>query len=78
MKFKKASKDDSLRCLQSVGIDDEILVITSKGVIVRQKVSAIPAQSRTATGVLVQKVDAKNDDEITTVSKVPSYEQEDE
>lgn len=77
MKFKTSSKDDSLKCLQSVGIDDEILVITSKGVIVRQKVSAIPAQSRTATGVLVQKVDAKNGDEISMVSKVPSYEQED-
>ena len=39
-KFKPGLKD-KLTCLRPVGGDDEVLVITSKGVIVRQKVSAI-------------------------------------
>eukprot|EP00557_Chaetoceros_sp_GSL56_P013786 CAMPEP_0176483174 /NCGR_PEP_ID=MMETSP0200_2-20121128/3780_1 /TAXON_ID=947934 /ORGANISM="Chaetoceros sp., Strain GSL56" /LENGTH=905 /DNA_ID=CAMNT_0017879563 /DNA_START=100 /DNA_END=2814 /DNA_ORIENTATION=+ len=63
-KFKKGL-DDRLRCLRAVNEDDEVLVITSKGVIVRQKVSAISCQSRAATGVLVQKVDTASGDFIS-------------
>lgn len=73
-KFKKYSSD-YVSCLRVVKEDDEILVITSKGVIVRQNVSAISIQSRPATGVLVQKVD--DGDEISSVSIVPSYAEED-
>ncbi len=75
-KFKKYSSD-SVSCLRVVHEDDEVLVITAKGVIVRQKVSAIPIQSRAATGVLVQKVDTTNGDQISSVSLVPSYADED-
>lgn len=76
-KFKKFTSD-SISCLRVVNEDDEVLVITSKGVIVRQKVSAIPSQSRSATGVIVQKVDTKNGDNISSVSIVPTYEETDE
>jgi len=76
IKFKKGL-NDSLSCLRVVNEDDEVLVITSKGVIVRQKVDAISAQSRAATGVLVQKVDVKSGDHISTVSTVPTYEETD-
>lgn len=75
-KFKKYSSD-YVSCLRVVHEDDEVLVITAKGVIVRQKVSAIPIQSRAATGVLVQKVDTENGDQISSVSLVPSYAEED-
>lgn len=75
-KFKKGV-DDSLSCLRVVNKEDEVLVITSKGVIVRQNVSAISAQSRAATGVLVQKVDTENGDYISSVSTVPTYEETD-
>ena len=75
-KFKKYSSD-YVSCLRVVREDDEVLVITAKGVIVRQKVSAIPIQGRAATGVLVQKVDTENGDHISSVSLVPSYADED-
>jgi DNA gyrase subunit A len=76
IKFKKGL-EDSLSCLRVVNEDDEILVITNQGVIVRQKVSAISVQSRAATGVLVQKVDAESGDCISSVSTVPTYEETD-
>eukprot|EP00520_Triparma_pacifica_P006407 CAMPEP_0118640518 /NCGR_PEP_ID=MMETSP0785-20121206/4797_1 /TAXON_ID=91992 /ORGANISM="Bolidomonas pacifica, Strain CCMP 1866" /LENGTH=836 /DNA_ID=CAMNT_0006531913 /DNA_START=794 /DNA_END=3301 /DNA_ORIENTATION=- len=60
IKFKEpvdGDEMDSMSCLTLVKEDDEILVTTKRGVIVRQKCSAIPVQSRTATGVRVQKVD---------------------
>lgn len=76
IKFKKGLKD-SLSCLRIVKEDDEVLVITSKGVIVRQKAGAISAQSRAATGVLVQKVDTERGDHISSVSTVPTYEETD-
>jgi len=75
-KFKKFTSD-YVSCLRVVHEDDEVLVITSKGVIVRQKVSAIPSQSRAATGVLVQKVDTGSGDYISSVSIVPTYEEAD-
>jgi len=83
-KFKKGGgnwmnqSDDCLSCLRVVNEDDEVLVITSKGVIVRQKVDAIPVQSRAATGVVVQKVDVDSGDKISSVSTVPTYEESDE
>lgn len=73
LKFKKAQVEDSLSCLRTVNEDDEILVITGKGVMVRQRVSQIPVQSRSATGVTVQKID--QGDHITKVSIVPKYDE---
>ncbi|GAX23176.1 DNA gyrase subunit A [Fistulifera solaris] len=67
--FKKGFEQDEMRCLQIVKEEDEILVITSKGVMVRQQVSQIPSQGRSATGVMVQKLDAG--DQIVGVSIVP-------
>jgi DNA gyrase subunit A len=72
IKFKASAVDDKLSCLRIVNEDDEVLVITSKGVIVRQKVKAISCQKRTATGVMVQKVDGG--DRISSVSIVPMYQ----
>lgn len=69
IKFKKVLENqDRLSCFCIVEKDDEILVNTAKGVMVRQKVSQIASQSRSATGVYVQKVDGG--DKITSVSLV--------
>ena len=68
MKFKASGKDN-VSCLRVVDVDDEVMVITAKGVMVRQKVKDIPSQGRAATGVMVQKLDP--DDSIASVSLVP-------
>jgi DNA gyrase subunit A len=76
IKFKASAVGrDFVTCLRIVKEDDEVLVITAKGVIVRQQVKNISSQGRTATGVLVQKLDAG--DHITSVSLVPKYDETD-
>lgn len=77
IKFKQSNAKDVVSCLRIVNEDDEVLVITAKGIMVRQKVKDISTQSRTATGVLVQRVDVESGDHITSVSLVPTYEEKD-
>jgi len=80
IKFKKSKSEDAeeipdrLSCFCIVNEEDEIMVITSKGVMVRQRVSQIPSQSRSATGVRVQKLN--DSDYISSISLVPTREQE--
>ena len=75
MKFKKNATDDRISCLRAVEAEsDEMLVITKGGIIVRQKVSEITIQGRTATGVTVQKLDVG--DLITSVSIIPRVDEE--
>merc|ERR1740139_1392854 len=71
IKFKPTRFNDKVSTMRVVNEEDEIMLITSQGVMVRQQVKDIPCQSRPATGVLVQKVDAKSGDSISTVSIVP-------
>jgi DNA gyrase subunit A len=79
LKFKKSSSSqssssqDTMACLRAVKESDEVMVITTKGIMVRQQVSVIPTQSRSATGVLIQKLD--EGDHILSVSIVPEYEE---
>jgi DNA gyrase subunit A len=75
IKFKKWLTDqDRLACFFIVKEDDEILINTAKGIMVRQKVRQVPCQGRSGTGVVLQKVDES--DMITSVSVVPSPEEE--
>lgn len=67
IKFRKPN--DQLAALQIVGEDDEMILITSRGIIIRQSVNAISCQSRMATGVQVQRLD--EDDAIVAVALVP-------
>jgi DNA gyrase subunit A len=67
IKFRK--KGDQLAAMQVVGEDDEIILVTSRGIIIRQAVKAISRQSRAATGVRVQRLD--EDDAIVAVALVP-------
>ncbi len=73
-KFRKAG--DQLAALRIVNEDDEIILITSRGIIIRQAVNAISCQSRAATGVRVQRLDG--DDAIVAVALVPPTSEEEE
>lgn len=67
IRFRKPN--DQLAALQVVNENDEIIIITSRGIIIRQVVNAISCQSRAATGVRVQRLD--EDDAIVGVALVP-------
>ena len=70
-KFKNKSRktQDQLAALHIVSDDDEIMMVTSRGIIIRQAVNAISTQSRSATGVRVQRLDVE--DAIMGVAIVP-------
>ncbi|MBR8835115.1 MAG: DNA topoisomerase (ATP-hydrolyzing) subunit A [Stigonema ocellatum SAG 48.90 = DSM 106950] len=68
-KFKNRKIKDQLATLHIVNNDDEIMMVTNRGIIIRQAVNAISIQSRSATGVRVQRLD--EDDAITGVAIVP-------
>lgn len=67
IKFRKTA--DRLAALQIVNDPDEIIMVTNRGIIIRQAVNAISCQSRAATGVRVQRLD--DDDAIAAVALVP-------
>ncbi|MEO9127164.1 MAG: DNA gyrase C-terminal beta-propeller domain-containing protein, partial [Microcoleus sp.] len=68
-KFKSKKGKDQVAALRIVNDSDELMIITNRGIIIRQAVSAISTQSRTATGVRVQRLD--EDDSIVAVALVP-------
>ena len=75
--IKFRSKTDKLVAIDVVNSEDELMIITNRGIIIRQAVDAIPPQSRMATGVRVQRLD--DEDAIAAVALVPpSAEGEDE
>eukprot|EP01035_Chromulina_nebulosa_P026731 gene26731-35038_t len=66
----KDKKDsDALACMRVCDENDEVVLSTSKGTIIRQKVKDITIQSRSATGVLIQSI--QKDDSIIMVDIVP-------
>ena len=67
IKFK--SKTDCLASLHVVNAEDELMIVSNRGIIIRQVVEAISLQSRAATGVRVQRLD--DDDAIAAVALVP-------
>ncbi|PSP18037.1 MAG: DNA gyrase subunit A [Cyanobacteria bacterium QS_8_64_29] len=71
-KFRAAG--DALSALLAVEADDELMLITNRGIIIRQASDAIPQQSRTATGVRVQRLDEQ--DAIAAVARVPQPAQD--
>lgn len=66
-KFK--SEQDSLAALRLVDVNDEIVIITSRGVVMRQSIDVISCQSRTARGVRLQRLDSE--DIIVAATLVP-------
>ena len=67
IKFK--SKEDCLAAIHVVNPQEELMIVTNRGIIIRQSVDAISLQSRSATGVRVQRLD--KDDAIAAVALVP-------
>jgi DNA gyrase subunit A len=74
IKFRK--KGDRLAALRVVNADEEMMIVTNRGIIIRQAINAISPQSRMATGVRVQKLD--DDDAIMAVALVPPSNEEEE
>jgi len=72
IKFRKPN--DQLAALRVVNDDEEFIIVTSRGIIIRQAVKAISCQSRTAGGVRVQKLD--DSDAIVAMALVPSSGEE--
>ncbi|MDJ0736394.1 MAG: DNA gyrase subunit A [Nostocaceae cyanobacterium] len=75
-KFKSRKIQDKLATLHIVNDEDEIMMVTNRGIIIRQAVNAISVQSRSATGVRVQRLD--EDDAITGVAIIPADTGEEE
>ncbi len=74
--IKFRHKGDVLVGLKVLGAGEELLLVSEKGVIVRTQADAIPQQSRAATGVRLQKLDAG--DRLTEVVLVPPAPEEEE
>jgi DNA gyrase subunit A len=72
IKFRRDG--DVLVGLKVLGAGEELLLVSERGVIVRMKADAIPQQSRAATGVRLQKLDAG--DRLTEVVLVPPAPEE--
>ena len=71
-KFK--TPKSKLATIRIVSHDDEFIIATAAGVIVRQKVSDIPFQSRMATGVRVQKL--QDDDSVVNITPIIKPEED--
>jgi DNA gyrase subunit A len=69
-------KGDALVGLKVLGAGEELLLVSEKGVIVRTRADAVPQQSRAATGVRLQKLDAG--DRLAEVVLVPPAPEEPE
>ncbi|MGK7873405.1 MAG: DNA topoisomerase (ATP-hydrolyzing) subunit A [Xenococcaceae cyanobacterium] len=67
--IKFRSEQDQLAAIHVVNQDNELMIVTSRGIIIRQAVDAISPQSRMATGVRVQRLD--DEDAIAAVALVP-------
>ncbi len=71
---RKSALHDRLAAIDVVNPEDELMIITNRGIMIRQAVDAISLQSRNATGVRVQKLD--DDDAISAVALVPPADEE--
>ncbi|MFU8886696.1 MAG: DNA gyrase subunit A [Cyanobacteriota bacterium] len=74
--IKFRHKGDVLVGLKVLGAGEELLLVSEKGVIVRTQADAVPQQSRAATGVRLQKLDAR--DRLAEVVLVPPAPEEEE
>ncbi|MEZ4574929.1 MAG: DNA gyrase C-terminal beta-propeller domain-containing protein [Vampirovibrionales bacterium] len=60
--------------LQVVNDNDELMIVSANGVVVRLKAKSISTQSRSATGVRVQNLDAS--DHVASVTKIATLDEE--
>ena len=71
-KFKKSTS--KVTTITIVNENDEIMIVTANGVVVRQKASNIPRQGRPATGVWIQSL--CENDTVVAVNKIILLEEE--
>ena len=74
MKFRR--EGDTLVGLRVLGAGEELLLVSERGVIVRMEADAVPQQSRAATGVRLQRLDAG--DRLAEVVLVPPAAEEED
>jgi DNA gyrase subunit A len=74
--IKFRHKKDKLAALRVVNEGDELMMVTMRGIIIRQALDAISPQSRMATGIRVQRLD--EEDAIAAVALVPLSGSEEE
>jgi DNA gyrase subunit A len=74
MRFRR--EGDTLVGLKVLGAGEELLLVSERGVIVRMQADAIPQQSRAATGVRLQRLDAG--DRLAEVVLVPPAPEEED
>jgi DNA gyrase subunit A len=74
IKFK--TPKSKLAALRSISEDEEFMIATSNGVIVRQKGSDVSVQSRMATGVRLQNLEG--DDQVVSVNPIVIPEKDEE
>ncbi|BBL86507.1 DNA gyrase subunit A (chromatophore) [Paulinella micropora] len=74
MRFRR--KGDVLVGLKVLGLREELLLVSERGVIVRMQSDLIPQQSRAATGVRLQKLD--EGDHLAEIVVVPPILEEDD
>lgn len=74
IRFRKSNEE--LAALHIVNGDDEFMIITTRGIIIRCDVNAVSLQSRNASGVRVQKLDG--DDAIAGIALVPPVVEDEE
>ncbi len=70
MATKFRTEDQELSSLRIVNADDEVMIVTARGIVIRQRAGAITNQSRMGTGVRVQRLD--DDDSLCAVTIVPA------
>ena len=70
---KLTEKSGALAAIQTVDDDDDVMMITDKGTIIRMSVSDINVYSRTAGGVIVMRI--SDDTRIVTLSRLEKLEE---
>ena len=70
---KLSEKSGKLAAIQTVSDDDDVMMITDKGTIIRMSVSDINVYSRTAGGVIVMRTG--EDNRIITLSRIEKIEE---
>jgi DNA gyrase subunit A len=72
----KLRKDGKVSGSVAVNGDEDVVVVTSQGVVIRQKVNTISVYGRSTKGVMIQKLGKK--DYIAAFALVPIQDEEDE
>lgn len=70
--YKTNSETGLVASVQSVNIEEDIIIVTDDGIIIRTSVDSISIQSRYAKGVRIMRIN-KNEQKIVTVAKAQKY-----